>query len=234
MAEIYYHMKQTHMSMHHIAKAIECYREKDTYTIREIQCSFIIGLNYIDMGCPEKAMPHFEKALEKSVDSTTKRLRGSALYNLGLSHFHSEDLDRAIEYFKESVTVFKEQKYEHLNRILDPLIMLARSYFHNSDKDIGIYVLQEGIDLCEKLKDEVMYRVFTFYKALYVLDNYDKVLSDINYLSKKGMYPILEEITKDAARKYNSVGDKDRASNFYEKVLYFQKLIKRSDCLYEI
>ncbi|MEK4789394.1 MULTISPECIES: response regulator aspartate phosphatase [unclassified Bacillus (in: firmicutes)] len=234
MAEIYYHMKQTHMSMHHIAKAIECYREKDTYTIREIQCSFIIGLNYIDMGCPEKAMPHFEKALEKSVDSTTKRLRGSALYNLGLSHFHSEDLDNAIKYFKESVTSFKEQGYEHLNRILDPLIMLARSYFHNNDSDLGLYALYQGIELAEKLNDDVMLKVFTFYKALYVKEDYDKVHSDIDYLSKKGMYAILEELSKDAARKYNSVGDKDRASNFYEKVLFFQKLIKRSDCLYEI
>ncbi|MGN7043335.1 aspartate phosphatase, partial [Bacillus safensis] len=71
MAEIYYHMKQTHMSMHHIAQAIECYREKETYTVREIQCSFVIGLNYIDMGCPEKAIPHFQHALEKAADNST-------------------------------------------------------------------------------------------------------------------------------------------------------------------
>ncbi|WP_282060890.1 tetratricopeptide repeat protein [Bacillus pumilus] len=179
-------------------------------------------------------MPHFEKALEKSVDSTTKRLRGSALYNLGLSHFHSEDLDNAIKYFKESVTSFKEQGYEYLNRILDPVIMLARSYFHNNDNDLGLYTLYQGIELAEKLNDDVMLKVFTFYKALYVKKDYDKVHSDIDYLSKKGMYAILEELSKDAARKYNSVGDKDRASNFYEKVLFFQKLIKRSDCLYEI
>ncbi|GAB1306344.1 hypothetical protein OKN5_28130 [Bacillus altitudinis] len=108
-AEIYYHMKQNHMSMHHIAQAIDCYKEKNTYTVRQIQCSFVIGLNYIDMGCPEKAMPHFEYALKKASDNSTKRLKGSALYNIGLSYFHNDELLMAIKYFNESIHSFKEQ-----------------------------------------------------------------------------------------------------------------------------
>ncbi|MEH7799936.1 Rap family tetratricopeptide repeat protein [Bacillus pumilus] len=234
MAEIYYHMKQNHMSMHHIAQAIECYREKDTYTVRQIQCSFVIGLNYIDMGCPEKAKPHFEHALEKATDSDTKRLEGSALYNLGLSYFHNDEIAAAIKYLNDSINAFKERGYEHFNRILDPLSMLVRSYFQSHENDLGIYALNQGIELAEKLNDDVMLKVFTFYKALYVKKDYDKVLSDTEYLTERGMYAILEELSKDAARRYKTVGDKDKASNFYEKVLYFQQLIKRSDCLYEI
>lgn len=227
-------MKQNHMSMHHIAQAIECYREKETYTVRQIQCSFVIGLNYIDMGCPEKAKPHFEHALEKATESDTKRLVGSALYNLALSYFHNNEIAAAIKYLNDSIDAFKERGYEHFNRILDPLSMLVRSYFQSHENDLGIYALNQGIELAEKLNDDVMFKVFTFYKALYVKEDYDKVSSDTEYLTERGMYAILEELSKDAARRYKTVGDKDKASNFYEKVLYFQQLIKRSDCLYEI
>ncbi|MGD7061270.1 aspartate phosphatase, partial [Bacillus altitudinis] len=178
--------------------------------------------------------PHFEHALEKAADNSTKRLEGSALYNLGLSYFHNDELSVAINYFNDSINAFKERGYEHFNRILDPLSMLVRSYFHEKENDLGIYALNQGIELAEKLNDDVMLKVFTFYKALYVKDDYDKVLSDIEYLTEKGMYAILEELSKDAARRYNEVGDKDKASNFYEKILYFQRLIRRSDCLYEI
>ena len=58
-------MKQTHMSMHHIVQAIETYKAHETYSIRVIQCSFVIGLNYLDMEYPEKAIPHFMNALKR-------------------------------------------------------------------------------------------------------------------------------------------------------------------------
>ncbi|MFB8734339.1 hypothetical protein ACEQPO_11375 [Bacillus sp. SL00103] len=130
-------MKQNHMSMHHIAQAIECYRER-AYTVRQIQCSFVIGLNYIDMGCPEKAKPHFEHALEKATENDAKRLIGSALYNLGLSYFHNDEIvPSAIKYINDSINAFKERGYEHFNRILDPLSVLVRSYFHEKENDLG-------------------------------------------------------------------------------------------------
>ncbi|MEK5496767.1 MULTISPECIES: response regulator aspartate phosphatase [Bacillus] len=234
MAEIYYHMKQTHMSMHHIAQAIECYREKDTYTVREIQCSFVIGLNYIDMGCPEKAIPHFERALEQAADHSTKRLKGSALYNLGLSYFHHGDLAQAIVHFNDSIRAFKEQGYEHLNRILDPLVMLSKSYFKKNEQDLGTYALHNGIELSEKLKDHVLLRIFTFLKSLYVDNNFEQLEKISEWLEMKSMYPDLEDLAKDAAKYYNEMGDKDNAMHFYEKILYFQTQVKRGDCQYEI
>ncbi|MDE0641905.1 tetratricopeptide repeat protein [Bacillus sp. CNPSo 3703] len=234
MAEIYYHMKQTHMSMHHIAQAIECYREKDTYTVREIQCSFVIGLNYIDMGCPEKAIPHFERALEQVADHSTKRLEGSALYNLGLSYFHHGDLAQAIIHFNDSIRAFKERGYEHLNRILDPLVMLSKAYFKKNEQDLGTYALHSGIELSEKLKDHVLLRIFTFLKSLYVDNNFEQLEQISEWLEMKSMYPDLEDLAKDAAKYYNELGDKDKAMLFYEKILYFQVQVKRGDCLYEI
>ncbi|KML12499.1 aspartate phosphatase [Bacillus safensis] len=234
MAEIYYHMKQTHMSMHHIAQAIECYREKDTYTVREIQCSFVIGLNYIDMGCPEKAIPHFQHALEKAADNSTKRLKGSALYNLGLSYFHHNDLSMAIKYFNESIHSFKEQGYEHLNKILDPLVMLTKSYFKNDQSDLGLYALNYGFELAEKLKDDIFINTFIMLKSLYIDNNVNRIIESMAYLESKSFFANLEDLAKDAAKHYNKAGDIERSNEFYEKILYFQHQIKRGDCLYEI
>ncbi|WP_366597314.1 Rap family tetratricopeptide repeat protein [Bacillus pumilus] len=234
MAEIYYHMKQTHMSMHHIAQAIECYREKDTYTVREIQCSFVIGLNYIDMGCPEKAIPHFQHALEKAADNSTKRLKGSALYNLGLSYFHSNDLSMAIKFFNESIHSFKEQGYEHLNKILDPLVMLTKSYFKNDQSDLGLYALNYGFELSEKLKDDIFINTFIMLKSLYIDNNLNRIRESMAYLESKSFFANLEDLAKDAAKHYNKAGDIERSNEFYEKILYFQHQIKRGDCLYEI
>ncbi|MGG1883338.1 Rap family tetratricopeptide repeat protein [Bacillus sp. Je.9.29.b] len=234
MAEIYYHMKQTHMSMHHIAQAIQCYREKDTYTVREIQCSFVIGLNYIDMGCPEKAIPHFQHALEKAADNSTKRLKGSALYNLGLSYFHHNDLSMAIKYFNESIHSFKEQGYEHLNKILDPLVMLTKSYFKNDQSDLGLYALNYGFELAEKLKDDIFINTFIMLKSLYIDNNVNRITESMAYLESKSFFANLEDLAKDAAKHYNKAGDIERSNEFYEKILYFQHQIKRGDCLYEI
>lgn len=234
MAEIYYHMKQTHMSMHHIAQAIQCYREKDTYTVREIQCSFVIGLNYIDMGCPEKAIPHFQHALEKAADNSTKRLKGSALYNLGLSYFHNNNLSKAIKYFNESIHSFKEQGYEHLNKILDPLVMLTKSYFKDNQSDLGLYALNYGIELAEKLKDDIFINTFIMLKSLYIDNNVNRITESMAYLESKSFFANLEDLAKDAAKHYNKAGDLERSNEFYEKILYFQHQIKRGDCLYEI
>ncbi|MCY1117009.1 tetratricopeptide repeat protein [Bacillus safensis] len=234
MAEIYYHMKQTHMSMHHIAQAIECYREKDTYTVREIQCSFVIGLNYIDMGCPEKAIPHFQHALEKAADNSTKRLKGSALYNLGLSYFHNNNLSMAIKYFNESIHSFKEQGYEHLSKILDPLVMLTKSYFKDNQSDLGLYALNYGIELAEKLKDDIFINTFIMLKSLYIDNNVNRITESMAYLESKFFFANLEDLAKDAAKHYNKAGDIGRSNEFYEKILYFQHQIKRGDCLYEI
>lgn len=234
MAEIYYHMKQTHMSMHHIAQAIECYREKDTYTVREIQCSFVIGLNYIDMGCPEKAIPHFQHALEKAADNSTKRLKGSALYNLGLSYFHNNDLSTAIKYFNESIHSFKEQGYEHLNKILDPLVMLTKSYFKNDQRALGLYALNYGLELAEKLKDDIFINTFVMLRSLYIDNNENRIKESMAYLESKSFFANLEDLAKDTVKHYNKAGDIERSNEFYEKILYFQHQIKRGDCLYEI
>lgn len=64
MAEIFYNLKQTYVSMSYAIQALETYQSYETYTVRRIQCEFVIAGNYDDMQYPERALPHLELALD--------------------------------------------------------------------------------------------------------------------------------------------------------------------------
>ncbi|KXZ15285.1 aspartate phosphatase [Bacillus nakamurai] len=230
-AEVYYHMKQTHMSMHHIIQAIESYRAHETYTVREIQCSFVIGLNYLDMEYPEKAIPHFEKALENAKKGDIYRLQGVSLYNIGLSFFVSDDFEKASKYFAQSLAIY-EEKYENSNRLLDPLIMLTKTKFKLKDNE-ATSLCERGLMLSRKLNDEILYSEFRFLKTLYTQDSITELENILKYLEEKMMLPDMEDLATDAAKYYKENEDHKAAGVFYEKVLYAQKQIQRGDCLYE-
>ncbi|MCC9023043.1 Rap family tetratricopeptide repeat protein [Bacillus nakamurai] len=232
-AEVYYHMKQTHMSMHHIVQAIESYKAHETYTVREIQCSFVIGLNYLDMEYPEKAIPHFEKALEKAREINKPRLAGSALYNLGLSSFSEDKFEEAAEYFKEGVSIYDQNGYEHANRLLDILLMLAKINFKLKRIPEGLSVYKHGLSLSKNLNDEILTKMFDFLNALYIENNKETLHEILVYLESKTMFSDVEDLATDAAKYYKENEDHKAAGVFYEKVLYAQKQIQRGDCLYE-
>ncbi|KIU04391.1 response regulator aspartate phosphatase A [Bacillus subtilis] len=230
-AEVYYHMKQTHMSMHHIVQAIETYRAHETYTVREIQCSFVMGLNYLDMEYPEKALPHFKNALENAKNVEIFRLQGVSLYNIGLSYFVSDDFEKASEYFDQSLAIY-EERYENTNRLLDPLIMLTKTKFKLKDSE-ATSLCERGLFLSRKLNDEILYHEFRFLKTLYNQESISELENILTYLEEKMMLPDVEDLATDAAKYYKENEDHKAAGVFFEKVLYAQKHIQRGDCLYE-
>ncbi|ATO29039.1 Rap family tetratricopeptide repeat protein [Bacillus atrophaeus] len=233
-AEVYYHMKQTHMSMHHIVQAIETYKAHETYSVKVIQCSFVIGLNYLDMEYPEKAVPHFMNALKQAQEINLPRLIGSSLYNLGLCSFATGNMEKALEYFKEGASIYQSKALQYSNRLLDILLMLAKTHFKLSNTVEGKQVCEQGVILSKELNDEVLGKMFDFLMILFVDNDKDQLFKILSYLESKAMLSDVEDLATDAAMYYNVNEDHKVATTFYEKVLYARKQIQRGDCLYEI
>ncbi|KYD05266.1 hypothetical protein [Bacillus atrophaeus] len=233
-AEVYYHMKQTHMSMHHIVQAIETYKAHETYSVKVIQCSFVIGLNYLDMEYPEKAVPHFMNALKQAQEINLPRLIGSSLYNLGLCSFATGNMEKALEYFKEGALIYQSKALQYSNRLLDILLMLAKTHFKLSNTVEGKQVCEQGVILSKELNDEVLGKMFNFLMILFVDNDKDQLFKILSYLESKAMLSDVEDLATDAAMYYNVNEDHKVATTFYEKVLYARKQIQRGDCLYEI
>lgn len=74
MAEVFYHMKQTHMSMYYVYLAYDIYRAYDAYVIRRINYLFVVAGNYIDLSMHDQALPHLLSAKESGKTFKTRRL----------------------------------------------------------------------------------------------------------------------------------------------------------------
>lgn len=107
-AEAYYHMKQTHVSMHHILQALDIYQDHPLYSMRRIQSLFVIAGNYDDFRCYDKALPHLRKALELAMDIQNDRFIGISLLNIANSYDRSGRYDLAIEHFQKAAKVSRE------------------------------------------------------------------------------------------------------------------------------
>ncbi|MGG5773591.1 hypothetical protein ACLE91_02475 [Bacillus subtilis] len=62
MAEVFYHMKQTQVSMYYVQQAYEIYKKHDTYKIHRIKCHFLLSAIMM-MRTHDRALSHMKKAL---------------------------------------------------------------------------------------------------------------------------------------------------------------------------
>ncbi|WEZ71955.1 Rap family tetratricopeptide repeat protein [Bacillus altitudinis] len=233
LAEIYYHMKQTHFSMHYALQALDTYSAYRTYTLRIIHCEFVIGANYDDLKCYEHALPYFKNALKRARSIGNPRVIGSALFNLGNCYYQMNNLATASRYLKDSLEVFEKENLTHLNRSLDPLFMLTQILFKQKQIEESLTLYQQGIMKACELEDEIYICKFQFLKALYV-DAEIKIIDDtLDLLEDKRLYPDIEELALDAAHYYNELGLFEVSTRYYERKIQAISKIQNGGHLYE-
>ncbi|WP_417894894.1 tetratricopeptide repeat protein [Bacillus pumilus] len=233
MAEIYYHMKQTHFSMHYALQALNTYSAYRTYTLRIIHCEFVIGANYDDLKCYEHALPYFKNALNRARSIGNPRVIGSALFNLGNCYYQMNDLAEASRYLKDSLEVFEKENLTHLNRSLDPLFMLTQILFKQKQIEESLTLYQKGIMKACELEDEIYICKFQFLKALYVDAEITIIDDTLDLLEDKRLYPDIEELALDAAHYYNELGLYEASTRFYERKIQAISKIQNGGHLYE-
>ncbi|MCY7435122.1 tetratricopeptide repeat protein [Bacillus pumilus] len=230
-AEAYYMMKQTHVSMHHILKAMEIYEQYDLYKVRKIQCSFVIAGNYDDMKRSDKALPHLEKSLRMAEEIQNNRLISSAYYNLADCYECLGDTDQAIAYCEKAVRINKNERYDNLPH---SLYFLSSLLMKKGDYKKGKDVLDYGFSISVQYDDDLYKRLFHFIKALYVDKvNIDQIKQVFHFLDENKIYAYLEELSYDVAGVFKSKNDHETANEFLMKMLDAQTKILKGDCLYE-
>nr|WP_213384217.1 tetratricopeptide repeat protein [Bacillus subtilis] len=232
MAEIFYNLKQTYVSMSYAVQALETYQMYETYTVRRIQCEFVIAGNYDDMQYPERALPHLELALDLAKKEGNPRLISSALYNLGNCYEKMGELQKAAEYFEKSVSICKSEKFDNLPHSIYSLTQVL--YKQKNDAEAQ-KKYREGLEIARQYSDELFVELFQFLHALYgkSIDT-ESVSHTFQFLEEHMLYPYIEELAHDAAQFYIENGQPAKALSFYEKMVHAQKQIQRGDCLYEI
>ncbi|MGG0970077.1 response regulator aspartate phosphatase RapA [Bacillus subtilis] len=232
MAEIFYNLKQTYVSMSYAVQALETYQMYETYTVRRIQCEFVIAGNYDDMQYPERALPHLELALDLAKKEGNPRLISSALYNLGNCYEKMGELQKAAEYFEKSVSICKSEKFDNLPNSIYSLTQVL--YKQKNDAEAQ-KKYREGLEIARQYSDELFVELFQFLHALYGKNiDTESVSHTFQFLEEHMLYPYIEELAHDAAQFYIENGQPEKALSFYEKMVHAQKQIQRGDCLYEI
>ena len=230
-AEAYYIMKQTHVSMHHILKALEIYDQHDAYSIRIIQCLFVISGNYQDLKRKDRALPHLKKAKQLASEIDHPRIYSSALYNLGKCYGELGYREEAEQYLTESADLAKK---ELLPTLPHTLYTLAKLLFRQNEQTEARRILEDGKLAAKKHEDQLFCHMFEYLDALYVQEiNEEQLQKTIDYLEKLSLYSYIEDISLEIATALETSQQYQKSNQYYQKLLWAQNQIQEGECLYE-
>ncbi|SCA87603.1 response regulator aspartate phosphatase [Bacillus glycinifermentans] len=231
MAEAYYIMKQTHVSMYHILRALKIYNNHELYNVRKIQCLFVIAGNYDDLMCQDKAFPHLKNALELAKQIGNKRLISSAYFNMADCYECMGDLDTAVEYAEKAVDINIKEEY---NNLPQSLYYFTQLLFKQKDYNRAIEMFRVGSQTARKYKDPLFTLLFEYLEALYIYSvNKNEILNIFQYLEENKIYEYIETLSLEVSNQYLEKKDHQNSVEFLHKMMYAQTQIKRGDCLYD-
>ncbi|KDN89921.1 aspartate phosphatase [Bacillus amyloliquefaciens] len=166
LAEAYYGMKQSHVSMHHVKQALDIYDQYELYKVRKIQCLFVISGNYVDFKRFEKSLPHLEKALELSKQvNNNERLLSSAYYNIGKNYGDLEEYSKAEIYLKKAAEI--SEKYK-LGNLPHSLFTYAKLLFKQGKTSEAIQISKKGLSSAIYQGDKLFESLQKYLEALYI------------------------------------------------------------------
>ncbi|EKF34118.1 tetratricopeptide repeat protein [Bacillus xiamenensis] len=229
-AEAYYIMKQTHVSMHHILKALEIYDQYDLYKVRKIQCLFVIAGNYDDLARHDKSIPHLKNAIKIAEEIGDQKILTKAFLNIGHTFDRDGQWDEAINYFEKAI-----QKADDDSELLTKLYFaISCTQFKAGRFKEGEASLKQGTNILEDAPNKLYENLFTFLEAVYVNNINEEQLAEVfQYLEQKQLFAYAEACYIVYADEYGKQGQFEEATAAYQKVLETQLKIQRGDCLYE-
>ncbi|MGG3625572.1 Rap family tetratricopeptide repeat protein [Bacillus gobiensis] len=232
-AEAYYYMQQTPFSMNYAMQALEIFKQYDLYTIKRVQCRFIIGGNLIDVLNYDKAKEFFREALmeTKNLKEKDLHLQATAYFNLGLCSFYENDYENALENYLFAADIYEEQTSFFLPKVFLNLmrVRIKQNQFKEAEN-----LYEKGIDYAIRLKDEECHAKFMLFKATYLQYDEQLIIESFQYFESKNLFSDLEELSLDVANYYTENQNFDKANSYYRKAIFARQQIQKGECHYEI
>ncbi|MFO6495829.1 MULTISPECIES: response regulator aspartate phosphatase [Bacillus] len=234
MAEVYYHMKMTHVSMHYAELAYQIYKKHELYSVRLIQCHFVIAGNYDDLENHEKALPHLNQALRSAelLKKKNPHIYATAFYNLGNCYHRMDNLNKAARYIEHALIQYKKLKSNRLPQVYHDLALI---YFKQNQYEKAVGYYRKGIRCAVELKDDLFMSLFEALDSLYLKQGDTPSLYKIfaRLETSKG-FPYLEELALLAGTHLDYNGKIEDSIICLKKMVYAQKQILKGECLYEV
>lgn len=229
-AEAYYIMKQTHVSMHHIIKALEIYDRYDLYKVRKIQSLFVIAGNYDDFKRYEKSLPHLHKALKVAEEINDQRLIAKTYLNLGNTYDRQQDYIKAASFYKKGLDKMSEN-----NEDIKPRLFFSLSWtlFKSDNTREALDYISKGIKSATAENNLFYKTLLNSLKTIYVDEGIENVRKMFKGLEEKKLYPYIEEFALSLANLYEKRNDSERVADYYRTAIEAQTEIQKGECLYE-
>lgn len=229
-AEAYYIMKQTHVSMHHIIKALEIYDRYDLYKVRKIQSLFVIAGNYDDFKRYEKSLPHLHKALRLAEEINDQRLIAKTYLNLGNTYDRQQDYIKAASFYKKGLDKMSEN-----NEDIKPRLFFSLSWtlFKSDNTREALDYISKGIKSATAENNLFYKTLLNSLKTIYVDEGIENVRKMFKGLEEKKLYPYIEEFALSLANLYEKRNDSERVADYYRTAIEAQTEIQKGECLYE-
>ncbi|WP_156060651.1 Rap family tetratricopeptide repeat protein [Bacillus altitudinis] len=229
-AEAYYIMKQTHVSMHHIIKALEIYDRYDLYKVRKIQSLFVIAENYDDFKRYEKSLPHLHKALNLAEEVNDQRLIAKTYLNLGNTYDRQQDYIKAASFYKKGLDKMSEN-----NEDIKPRLFFSLSWtlFKSDNTREALDYIAKGIKSATAENNLFYKTLLNSLKTIYVDEGIENVRKMFKGLEEKKLYPYIEEFALSLANLYEKRNDSERVADYYRTAIEAQTEIQKGECLYE-
>ncbi|MDP8528951.1 MULTISPECIES: aspartate phosphatase [Bacillus subtilis group] len=231
MAEVFYHMKQTHVSMYYVKMSYDKYKKHPTYKVNMIKCLFVIAGNYDDLNNHKKALVHLQIALEMAEEVGNELMQTFAYLNMGNSYNRLQS-PMAIPLYHQAIKLAKKAGAKE---IIQAYYDLSLIHFQNGEMIEGMDFFKKAVKEAEAFENEFYMKLLNVLKALFIdTANRQNVKNALYGLKTEKGYPYFEELALVAAEFYTKKRRMEDSIYFYNEMVCAQRQIQRSDSHYEI
>lgn len=229
-AEAYYIMKQTHVSMHHIIKALDIYKQHGQYKVRQIQSLIVIAGNYDDFKRYDKSLEHLNTAFSIAEELADNMLIAKILLNIANTYDRQQKYTEAILRYREVLDIITLRSID-----IKPisLFSLSWSLYKSSQHDEAAPLVEDGLKCSLERNDSLCLMLFKALKAIYIDANEKAIQEVLDYFEEKQLYVYVEAFAQSIGLSYEKKGDFEKAAEYYRKALKAQNDIQKGECLYD-